>query len=136
MVVDDPLFGLFAYGGQLNKSRKTINVIPKDGLRQRFHIIRGKQLFHMLLDRDGYAKDEPIVFNNSLSEIHFTMESRSKREHTTKLKVSGLPAGTYEVTADGLSILTFTAEKSKEAVVMLSTGEKKESNIVISRIKK
>jgi len=90
----------------------------------------------MLLDRDGFAKTKPIVFNNALSEILFILESRSAGKRTTKLKLSGLPEGTYEVTADDLSISTFKAENSKENVIMLPGGEKKESNIVIRRIKR
>jgi hypothetical protein len=136
VVMDDPLFGLFAYGGQLTRNRSAVNVIPRDGLRERFHIIRGGQRFHMLLTRDGFAQDKPIVFNESLNEVRFTLESRSTREHVTELKVSGLPAGTYQVTADGLSILTFAPEKDEESVIMLSVGEKKESDIVIRRIKR
>jgi len=135
VVVDDPLFGFFAYGGQLTKNRSTVNVIPKDGLRERFHIIRGEQRFHMLLSRDGFAKDKPIVLNESLNEIRFTLESRSSREHTTELRVSGLPAGTYEVTTDDLSILTFTPGKGKENIIALPVGEKKEIAVVIRRIK-
>ncbi len=135
VVVDDPLYGLFAYGGQLTKDRSTVNVIPKDGLRERFHIIRGEQRFHMLLSRDGFAKDKPIVLNESLNEIRFTLESRSSREHTTELRVSGLPAGTYEVTTDDLSILTFTPGKGKENIIALPVGEKKEIAVVIRRIK-
>src|SRR5262249_29336641 len=60
IVADDPLFGLFAYGGLLTESPDDIAVIPRDGLRQRFHFIRGAQRLHLELDWDGFAPDQPI----------------------------------------------------------------------------
>ena len=69
VVVDDPLFDLLAYGGQLSHSREAIEVIPKDGLRKRFHVILDGQRFHLQLDRDGFAENKPIVFARTLDEI-------------------------------------------------------------------
>src|SRR5204863_3753088 len=41
VVSDDPIFGLFAYGGDLKQSSHVIRVVPKDGLRTRFYVVRG-----------------------------------------------------------------------------------------------
>jgi hypothetical protein len=46
IVSDDPIFGLIAYGGDLERDGRSNRVIPKDGLRARFHIVRGAQRFH------------------------------------------------------------------------------------------
>lgn len=81
MVTDDPLFGLFAYGGELTKTAKGIEIVPKDRLRVRFRVIRAEQRFHMLLDRDGYAKDKPIVLTDSLSDVRFTLEKSGSGKH-------------------------------------------------------
>lgn len=101
IVADDPIFGLFAYGGLLTKKKDAIEVIPRDGLRQRFHIIKGGQRFHMLLERDGFAKDKAVVASDSLDRINFILENRAASNHTTNIRLSGLVAGSYTVKMDG-----------------------------------
>ncbi len=135
IVVDDPLFGLLAYGGRLSQNKGYFEVIPKDGLRKRFHVILGGERFHMQLDRDGFANDKPLVFNNSLSEVRFVVENRTGDAHLTLMRLSGLPAGSYEVLLEDSSISTITFKNGEESVVELSLGKKKEILIVIKKIK-
>ena len=92
-----PLFGDFVYGGLMEKQEHAINVVPRDGLRGRFHIIRGDQRLHMILERDGYATEEPIRVSNDLAHITFTLENRAERAHESRLILAGLPAGDYAV---------------------------------------
>ena len=79
IVVDDPIFGLYAYGGDVSRENNVTQVIPKDGLRARFHIVRGAQRVHIVLDRDGFAKDKPVSFDDALTTIRFTLENRASR---------------------------------------------------------
>ena len=79
IVTNDPIFGEFAYGGELTRKGDVVEVIPRDGLRARFHVIRGDQRLHMELTGDGYAKEQPIVVNDALTKIQFTLENRVKR---------------------------------------------------------
>jgi len=133
IVAEDPTFGLFAYGGLLEKTGTGIKVIPKDGLRKRFHIIKEKSKLHMLLDRDGFAKDKPIVVDNSLRRIQFTLENRAHSQHITTLDISGLPAGTYIIegipgggrikVADGANVQ-----------VRLKIGDSREYHVTIKKI--
>jgi len=104
IVADDPIFGTVAYGGTLTKTKSGLEVIPKDGLRYNFHVIKQDAKLHLLLERDGFADNAPIAVNNSLTEISFTLENRSTTKHTTSLTISGLPAGKYSVKADGKTI--------------------------------
>ena len=50
VVSDDPLFGLIAYGGDLKRTGASVAVVPKDGLRTRFYIVRGGVCSEMTLD--------------------------------------------------------------------------------------
>jgi hypothetical protein len=90
IVVDDPIFGPIAYGGQLAETPDSFSVIPKDGLRQQLHVVRGERRLHLILDRDGFAADQPIRIDASLREIRFTLENRSGDTHTTTVQLSGL----------------------------------------------
>jgi hypothetical protein len=101
VVADDPIFGRVAYGGLLSDSPSGMEVVPRDGLRQRLHVMRDKQAIHMLLDRDGFAANKAIQLDSALREIRFTLENRSGDGHDTLLRlprfrgavaVEGLPA--------------------------------------------
>jgi hypothetical protein len=97
VVVEDPIFGLLAYGGLLRQSGETIEVVPRDGVRQRFSLVRGRQRLHVALERDGFAREEPIVVGPSPGTLRFVLENRAGCGHTTRLGISGLLPGNYEV---------------------------------------
>jgi len=133
IVVEDPLFGLFAYGGELKRIPSGIEVIPRDGLRLRFHVIRAEQRFHARLDRDGFAKNKPITVSDDLEEIRFSLENRTGDSHKTSLELKGLPPGSYQVLLNGLPVGTLKAEKKKTLKIELQLSEEAESRVLISK---
>lgn len=145
IVARDPVFGEIAYGGVLTRSGTTVRVIPRDGLRVRFHVVRpstdprgalstvegrGDQRLHLTLDHDGFAKEQPIVVSDDLSRIQFTLENRTGGAHETGLSIAGLPPGEYDVTVDGKRAASI---KSGQATVTLPVGAAASSRISIDR---
>jgi hypothetical protein len=104
VVADDPLFGLIAYGGTLKRSGGSVEVVPKDGLRTRFYIVRGAARMQLTLDRDGFAKDQPVTFDDSLNQIDFQLENRCGGAHEAVLHLRGVPAGRYRVAVNGTAL--------------------------------
>lgn len=136
VVIDDPIFGLFAYGGVLERKQGTIHVIPCDGVRQSFHFLKGDIRFHMSLDRDGFAKEQPIICKEDLSEIVFTSENRGTNKHFTRLSIQGLPTGTYAISVDGKKDQTAEVDVKTEAVLKLPVSAESETmTIFIKRTK-
>ena len=103
IITKDPIFGEFAYGGELTRQGNTVSVIPHDGLRARVHVMRDDQRLHMELIGANYASGQPVVINDKLSNIQFTLDNAVKAAHTAQLCISGLPEGEYKVTVDGQS---------------------------------
>ena len=110
IVTRDPAFGEIAYGGILTRTGDTIAVVPRDGLRVRFHVVRPStgdrgdaQRLHLELDHDGFAKEQPIVVADDLSRIEFLVENRTGGPHSTGLSIEGL-TGSYRVTVDGRDV--------------------------------
>ncbi len=133
IVVDDPIFGLFAYGGDLSREKNLIQVIPKDGLRARFHIMRGPQRLHILLARDGFAKDKPVSFDDGLTTIRFTLENRATANHETMVRIAGLPAGRYKATAQNHPADRLTVHAGEEQQIRIPV-EAKDTTVVITRV--
>jgi hypothetical protein len=136
IVVDDPIFGLFAYGGLMKKKKNIIEVIPKDGLRQRFHIIKDNQRFNMLLERDGFENKKAVVVSDSLDLITFFLENRVTSNHTTDVHLSGLVAGSYTLKINGKIIENKTTENCAELIFSLPvSGNIKSCKVDIIRQK-
>ena len=85
ILTDDPVFGWTALGGTLSLRDHRMAMIPRDGLRVRFYYRHGKDGFDLELDRDGFAKDRPIVIDTAARTIEFEIENRSGDTHTTTL---------------------------------------------------
>ena len=133
IVVDDPIFGLFAYGGDLSREKNLIHVIPKDGLRARFHIMRGAQRVHILLARDGFAKDKPISFDDGLATIEFTLENRASAKHETVVRIAGLPAGNYKAMAENHPAQRLTVHDGEEQLIRIPL-DASGASVVITRV--
>ena len=100
VLADDPVFGRFCFGGDWRKTAKGIEVIPKDGLRRRFHARLDSGKMDLILDNDRFAAGAPIRLKENFSEIHFQLESDNPEKHFAELHLSGLPAGKYGVGGD------------------------------------
>jgi hypothetical protein len=132
IVARDPIFGEIAYGGVLTRDGTSVSVIPRDGLRVRLHVVRDNQRLHMVLDRDGYAKERPIVIGDDLSRIQFVLENRTGGAHQTGLRVAGLPAGDYAVAVDGRQVATVRGTPD-ETKIVLPVGATPTARVTISR---
>ncbi len=77
IVAEDPIFGLVAFGGKLEEKEGRIEVIPRDGLRVRFHYVKdaGTRL-HFEFQQGRLAKERPVMLAPDLSEIRMLTESR------------------------------------------------------------
>jgi hypothetical protein len=119
LLADDPIFGRFCFGGEWRKSRRGIEVIPKDGLRRRVHAMLDEGRFHLALENDRFAAHQPIVFDTGVSKIQFRVESDHPAKHSSRLVLSGLRPGTYELRAERGETAHFELHPAKEAFVDL-----------------
>ena len=117
ILADDPIFGRFCFGGDWRATPAGIDVIPKDGLRRRFHALLNDQRVHMILDGDRYAASSPIELKEDFSQVRFRLESDNPRNHSTTLRVSGLPSGSYVLQIGQKTISNFTMGDNVESRV-------------------
>lgn len=118
IVTEDPIFGLVAYGGEVSKNGKTFLVVPRDGLRKRFHAVFGKDRLHLILDRDGFAAGTQVKIDRAMSEISFDLENRSGDNHKTNLVLSGRPGGRFRIFLDGKPTGSVTINEDENAVIL------------------
>lgn len=133
ILTHDSLFGDYVYGGLFERKKDTIEIIPRDGLRSRFHVVRTDQMLHMILEQDGYAKEKPITVSDDLYRITFTLENRSGRPHGTRLLLTGLPKGNYGVQVSG-RLVTSIRGGTNEQAIMIPVSDPGPSQVSIMRL--
>jgi hypothetical protein len=133
VVSDDPIFGLYAYGGELTRHGTAIEVIPRDGLRDRFDVVRGNARFQMQLDRDGFEEGKPITFSEPLNRFSFRIENRSHDQHETTLMLKGLPPGSYRVLSAGKLLSKYVITDGEEKNVKVTVSPSGDSLVTINR---
>ena len=131
-VARDPIFGDVAYGGLLTRDGAVSKVVPRDGLRVRFHVIRGDQRFHMELDHDGYAKEREVLVSDDLSRVQFVLENRTGGAHRTGLTLAGLPAGEYAIRVEGKTVGTLRGA-AEPVTVALPVSASPTAHVTIAR---
>jgi hypothetical protein len=132
VVVSDPVFGDYAYGGILTRAKGSVRVIARDGLRMRLHVIRNKQRFHLLLDNDGFAAEQPITISDDLSNVAFRIENRAGRAHATHMRISGMPPGNYAISVNGGQVATFS-NSDKEQIIQVSLPSGGDAAVTIAQ---
>ena len=90
IITEDPVFGMVAYGGNIQKNGPIFSVIPRDGLRARYHYRTKAVKIDLILLQDGFARDKTISFDAKGRSLSFTIENRTGNDHTTALQIKGL----------------------------------------------
>src|SRR5262249_28113003 len=86
-VVNDPIFGEFAYGGDLKTTAQMDSVVVKDGVRQRLLFLNREQPVQLELDRDGFSQAAPVELSRPADHLSFRLESRWAAAHETTLTI-------------------------------------------------
>ncbi len=117
-VATDPIFGLFGYGCDVTQNGSCYSITPRDGVNKRLNLI--SQKLSLTLDRDQYTT---AVVSTASNSVELTLNNQMpSASHSTKLSITGLAAGTYDVSLDNAKVGSVTAVSGQPAVVSLSVG--------------
>ena len=133
VLFDDPLFGLFAYGGDCVRTRDVISVIPRDGVRQRFSALLGKTRLPLEWERDCFAADTAMELTAGLDVVRFSVENRSGGEHVSQLRVEGLPPGTYALAVGGENPAAWLVSSGLPILVPIQVSATATTEVSLSR---
>jgi hypothetical protein len=114
ILADDPIFGRICLGGDSHQSGGQLAVIPKDGVRRRFHARLAGGRFDLVTPVEHFAAGRPIVFTEAGTQIEFPLETSNPRAHTAEVRVAGLPAGAYQVRVGPREVTTFSVRGGTE----------------------
>jgi len=118
ILTDDPIFGRFCFGGDWRKTGAAMEIIPKDGVRRRFHARLKTGDLSMVLDDGRFAPGQPILLSEDFSEIRFELE-RNGLSKTVTLSVQSLPQGQYVIRRGETQISHFTMTPLRQTSMAL-----------------
>jgi len=111
----DPIFGLYCYGCDVTTSGSSYVVVPKDGVNQRINLITQK--LGLELNRDKFVSATLALAKNNVA---FTLKNVTPgTAHTTKLTLTGLAAGNYDVLVGGTVVGQLSASGTSATVNLL-----------------
>ncbi|MFT4112147.1 DUF5695 domain-containing protein [Silvibacterium sp.] len=104
IVADDPVFGLFCFGGEMRDRGSSLEIVPRDGLRRRLHLRTSSQQIDLEIGGARFAKERPITSSKGKMRFLFHVETDPNATGEMTLRIAGLPAGNYRVRCGGQSI--------------------------------
>lgn len=100
-IVNDAVFGIVSYGGNLTIDSDKLKVVPQDGVRRRVVALLGNRAFHIELKQDGFKQDEAVEFSQDLAYSKFYVENRGSLPHQTTILLNKLKKGDYSFKVNG-----------------------------------
>jgi hypothetical protein len=122
ILTDDPIFGRICYGGTRQSSGSTNQVVPLDGVRQRFHALLNTGRMHLQLANDQFASSQPIAISDDLSQVTFILNTLNPAAHTARLNFSISIPGVYAVKGSSGTLTNLVLQANQEALVNLPYG--------------
>lgn len=86
-------------------------------------------------ESDRFAADQPIVLREDLTQVRFRLESESAEGHTARIRIKGLPAGSYTIGVGGRALDTVEVREGGEFLIELPVNQgTRETEFSISRV--
>ena len=124
-LVNDPILGLIAYGGEVNKNKNDYQVITKDGVRRRIFFLVDNKKAGIELLQDGFMKDMPITCSETFDRFSFQIENRTKTEHNLTIYLHDFQPGSYAIKIGNEQEKSFTVQEgSKKHILDLNMNNK------------
>ena len=132
-VVDDPDFGTYAYGGELQVKDDSYKVLPDDGVCRRVFFTTPCRV-GIELRQDAFAKNTYITTNTDGSHISFTITNRYGTKHDSHVRLWTLEEGTYEVKVnDAASSVHSVSGVNRDLDLAIPLG-KDDVHIMVTRV--
>lgn len=101
VISEDPVFGLYAYGGEVSETGNGITVTPKDGVRKRVHLLQFNEVVSAELFQDQFAS---LEIGKNADSLSAKVDNVTGSEHTADMELTGFAAGTYTVSVNGSAV--------------------------------
>lgn len=118
IVARDPIFGLMAYGGDLDQKQGTYAIVCKDGIQQRVALFIFREPMEFVLTSNRFSSKHPILIKDGTS-LSLPIEVQNPIPTSSELRITGLREGEYELSVDGRHTQTTRVTEQKRTDIFL-----------------
>lgn len=101
VISDDPVFGVYAYGGKVNEAEKGFTIIPNDGVRKRVHLLNMEEVVSIELLQDQISS---LKIAKNADNLSIKVDNVTGSEHTVDVQLTGIEAGSYTISVNGTAV--------------------------------
>lgn len=98
VITDDPVFGLYAYGGTVSETKTGFAVTTRDGVRKRVHLINLEEVVSVELLQDQFSS---LEISKNADNLVAKVDNVTGSGHTANIELTGFSAGMYTVKVNG-----------------------------------
>jgi hypothetical protein len=128
VVSDDPVFGLYAYGGTVSEKGGAYSVELKDGVRKRIHILNLEKTVSVELMQDRFKAFEISKRRNYMKA---EVENSTGTSRVSIINLTGFESGEYVIKINGVMTETVTVFDDKTAKIVYEIPQNNTYNIAI-----
>lgn len=121
VVADDPVFGRFCFGGEMQETASSLEIVPRDGVRRRLHLRTSGHQIDLELSGARFVKEKAIIWSAQNSRITFQIETEPAASGVVELQLTGWPAGHHRVRCNGESV-AFQSEQKEPLRLKVPPG--------------
>ena len=114
-VVDDGVVGLYAYGGEVDRTDGVYTITPSDGVRQRFTLFTENR-FGVSVEGATYTSAK---VSDDLTDTTLSLENSVAGPSSATISLTNVPDGDYQVSVDGTATSSRVSAVDGRAVVEL-----------------
>lgn len=130
-LVEDELFGLYCYGGELTETEDSLTVVPKDGVRQRLYFWTEIMPINVEAEQDRLVS---VTVRKDGTSLEAVVESSSSLSHEGHIMMAGLKAGQYKVHWQGAFLCEISVEEGTEVTLPVVFAETAQEGVLVIEI--
>ena len=116
ILADDPVFGLFCYGGSLKQDDGDDLVSVCDGVNRRLHYISGSGKLHFILSHGKISQQLPVKFSKNRDKAVIPLDCSQVVGTDIELEISAQQFGSWTVYIDENQIGAVSASDSSKTL--------------------
>lgn len=130
VMIQDPVLGLYTYGGESVETDTEWTITPKDGVRKRVYLLNTQIPITVELAQDRFST---LHLNKSGDYLKAHIENTTGTARTSTICLSGIQAGEYSVMVNGVELKKVILEGKGNTEISYAVPASKEYELIFCK---
>ena len=129
-MIQDPVLGLYTYGGESVETDTEWTITPKDGVRKRVYLLNTQIPITVELAQDRFST---LHLNKSGDYLKAHIENATGTARTSTICLSGIQAGEYSVMVNGVEVKKVILEGKGNTEISYAVPASREYELIFCK---